>query len=95
MDVFNIRFLLKSKKIPIVFTLHNYRMILHKIGLFNKYLKNMVILKIQVATYFISRYLNKNTLIKTDTFITHTDFTKNIYQIWNRSKKNNSKTKFY
>ena len=72
----------KEQKIPIVFTLHNYRMILHKIGLFNKYSEKYGYFKnSKLLTYFISRYLNKKYfLIKNiDTFITHTDFTKKIF----------------
>ena len=57
-------------------------MILHKIGLFNKYSEKYGYFKnSKLLTYFISRYLNKKYfLIKNiDTFITHTDFTKKIF----------------
>ena len=69
----------KKKKIPIIMTLHNYRLIWEKLGLFNKdrekygYFKDS-----NIGSFIISKFINnqKNLLKNVSKFITHTEFTK-------------------
>jgi len=71
-----------KKNIPIVMTLHNYRLIWEKLGLFNKdrakygYFKDS-----NVSSYIISKSFNKRKdLLKTVyKFITLTEFTKKVF----------------
>jgi glycosyltransferase involved in cell wall biosynthesis len=70
---------LKNEKIPIIFTLHNYRLIWNKFGIFDRRLKNYGYFKnSKFKTFLISRILNKNAryLNLVDKFITFTEFTK-------------------
>lgn len=74
--------LLEKEDIPIVLTLHNYRMIFHKLNFFNldlikyNYFKNS-----RVISFIISKLFNRNfkLLSNVDMFITHTKFTKKIF----------------
>lgn len=69
----------KKKNIPIIMTLHNYRLIWEKLGLFNKdrekygYFKDS-----NIGSFIISKFINKqkNLLKNVSKFITHTEFTK-------------------
>ena len=69
----------KKRKIPIIMTLHNYRIIWETLGLFNKnrdkygYFKDSYI-----ASYILSKLINKrkDLLSSVSKFITHTEFTK-------------------
>jgi glycosyltransferase involved in cell wall biosynthesis len=71
-----------KKKIPIIMTLHNYRLIWEKLSLFDKdrdkygYFKDS-----NIKSFIISKLINKRKdLLKTITkFITHTDFTKQVF----------------
>ncbi len=73
---------LSKKKIPVVMTLHNYRLVWDKLSLFDKKIflygayKNSMI-----KTFFISRIFNKNRklLRYIDKFIALTEFTKQEY----------------
>jgi|TARA_B110000977_G_scaffold80707_1_gene108019 glycosyltransferase involved in cell wall biosynthesis len=68
-----------KKKIPIIMTLHNYRLIWEKLSLFNKdrerygYFKDSYI-----GSFVISKFINKrkDLLKNVSKFITHTEFTK-------------------
>jgi len=74
--------LLEKEDIPIVLTLHNYRIIFHKLNFFNldlikyNYFKNS-----RVISFIISKLFNRNfkLLSNVDMFITHTKFTKKIF----------------
>lgn len=69
----------KKKNVPIIMTLHNYRLIWEKLGLFNKdrekygYFKDS-----NIASFVISKFINKrkDLLKNVSKFITHTEFTK-------------------
>ena len=69
----------KKKNVPIIMTLHNYRLIWEKLGLFNKdrekygYFKDS-----NIGSFIISKFINKqkNLLKNVSKFITHTEFTK-------------------
>jgi glycosyltransferase involved in cell wall biosynthesis len=69
----------KKKNVPIVMTLHNYRLIWEKLGLFNKdrekygYFKDS-----NIGSFIISKLINKkkDLLKNVSKFITHTEFTK-------------------
>ena len=73
---------LSKKNIPVVMTLHNYRLVWDKLALFDKKIflygayKNSM-----VKTFFISRIFNKNRklLRYIDKFIALTEFTKKEY----------------
>ena len=72
----------KKKNIPIIMTLHNYRIIREKLGLFNKnrdkygYFKNS-----NIGSFIISKLINKrkDLLATVSKFITHTEFTKHEF----------------
>lgn len=73
---------LKEQNIPAVYTLHNYRIILDKINLFNKEFKNYGYFKNSSwITHLIFRHMNKKKFLlnNIDAFITHTKFTRNIF----------------
>ena len=69
----------QKKKIPIIVTLHNYRLIWEKLGLFHKsrsmygYFRDS-----NIKSFIISKLINKrrDLLTKVTKFITHTEFTK-------------------
>ncbi len=70
----------KKNKIPIVMTLHNYRIIWNKFSIFDKKLINYGYFKnSKLKTIIVSRLLSKkkDLLNYVDKFITFTDFTKN------------------
>ena len=68
-----------NQNVPIILTLHNYRLIWEKLGLFNKdrakygYFKDS-----NIASFVISKFINKrkDLLKNVSKFITHTEFTK-------------------
>ena len=68
-----------KKNVPIIMTLHNYRLIWEKLGLFNKdrekygYFKDS-----NIGSFIISKFINKrkDLLKNVSKFITHTEFTK-------------------
>jgi glycosyltransferase involved in cell wall biosynthesis len=68
-----------KKNVPIIMTLHNYRLIWENLGLFNKdrekygYFKDS-----NIGSYIISKFINKrkDLLKNVSKFITHTEFTK-------------------
>jgi len=69
----------KKKNIPIIMTLHNYRLIWEKLGLLNKNRKNYGFFKdSNIISYFISKLTNKrkDLLSFVTKFITHTEFTR-------------------
>lgn len=69
----------KKKKIPIIMTLHNYRLIWEKIGLFHKNRKKYGYFKeSNIGSFIISKLINrrKDLLTNVSKFITHTEFTK-------------------
>lgn len=69
----------KKKKIPIVMTLHNYRLIWEKLGLFHKNRKKYGYFKeSNISSFVISKLINrrKDLLKNVSKFITHTEFTK-------------------
>ena len=71
--------LLNKKNIPVIMTLHNYRLIWDTLGVWdNNYLNYGCYKNSKIKTLFISRLLNrkKNLLNKIDKFITLTEFTK-------------------
>jgi len=71
--------LLNKKNIPVVMTLHNYRLIWDNFGLFdNDIIKYGCFKNSKIKTFFISRMMNKrkNLLKNIDMFVTLTDFTK-------------------
>ena len=71
--------LLNEKNIPVIMTLHNYRLIWDTLGVWdNNYLNYGCYKNSKIKTLFISRLLNrkKNLLNKIDKFITLTEFTK-------------------
>lgn len=73
---------LYKKNIPIVMTLHNFRIIWSSFGIFDKEaLKYGCYKNSTIKSYFISKILNQNKKIlnKVDKFITHTTFTKNTF----------------
>ncbi len=73
---------LYKKNIPIVMTLHNFRIIWSSFGIFDKEaLKYGCYKNSTIKSYFISKILNqkKKILNKVDKFITHTTFTKNTF----------------
>lgn len=69
----------KKRNVPIIMTLHNYRLIWENLGLFNKdrekygYFKDS-----NIGSYIISKFINKrkDLLKNISKFITHTEFTK-------------------
>ena len=69
----------KKKNVSIIITLHNYRLIWEKLGLFNKdrekygYFKDS-----NIGSFIISKFINKqkDLLKNVSKFITHTEFTK-------------------
>jgi len=69
----------KKKNVPIIMTLHNYRLIWEKLGLFNTdrekygYFKDS-----NIGSFIISKFINrrKDLLKNVSKFITHTEFTK-------------------
>jgi len=69
----------KKKNVPIIMTLHNYRLIWENLGLFNKdrekygYFKDS-----NIGSFIISKFINKrkDLLKNVSKFITHTEFTK-------------------
>ena len=69
----------KKRNVPIIMTLHNYRLIWENLGLFNKdrekygYFKNS-----NIISFIISKFINKkkDLLKNVSKFITHTEFTK-------------------
>ena len=69
----------KKRNVPIIMTLHNYRLIWEKLGLFNKdrekygYFKDS-----NIGSFIISKFINKkeDLLKNVSKFITHTEFTK-------------------
>ena len=73
---------LSKKNIPIVMTLHNFRIIWSSFGIFEKEaLKYGCYKNSTLKSYFISNIFNqkKKILNKVDKFITHTSFTRNIF----------------
>ena len=71
--------LLNKKNIPVIMTLHNYRLIWDTLGVWdNNYLNYGCYKNSKIKTLFISRLLKrkKNLLNKIDKFITLTEFTK-------------------
>lgn len=69
----------KKQKIPIVMTLHNYRLIWEKLGLFHKNRKKYGYFKdSNIGSFVISKLINrrKDLLKNVSKFITHTEFTK-------------------
>lgn len=73
---------LHSKKIPVIFTLHNYRIIFNKLNFFGTEAKKFGLFKnSKILTFFISKILNrnKNSLLNVDKFITHSKFTYDIF----------------
>ena len=74
---------LKEKKIPVIMTLHNYRLIWSKIGLFDNEAKNFGYFKdSRLKTFLISRWLDKNKrlLDNVNKFIVLTDFIKEKFE---------------
>ena len=74
---------LKEKKIPVIMTLHNYRLIWSKIGLFDNDAKNFGYFKdSRLKTFLISRWLDKNKrlLDNVNKFIVLTDFIKEKFE---------------
>jgi glycosyltransferase involved in cell wall biosynthesis len=71
-----------KKKIPIIMTLHNYRLIWEKLSLFDKDRDKYGHFKdSNIKSFMISKLINKRKdLLKNITkFITHTDFTKQVF----------------
>lgn len=69
----------KKKNVPIIMTLHNYRLIWEKLGLFNKDRKKYGYFKdSNIGSFIISKIINKkeDLLKNVSKFITHTEFTK-------------------
>jgi len=69
----------KKKNVPIIMTLHNYRLIWEKLGLFNKDRKKYGYFKdSHIGSFIISKFINKrkDLLKNVSKFITHTEFTK-------------------
>jgi glycosyltransferase involved in cell wall biosynthesis len=69
----------KKKNVPIIMTLHNYRLIWEKLGLFNKDRKKYGYFKdSNIGSFIISKFINKkeDLLKNVSKFITHTEFTK-------------------
>ena len=69
----------KKRKIPIIMTLHNYRLIWEKLGLFHKNRKKYGYFKdSNIGSFIISKLINrrKDLLKNVSKFITHTEFTK-------------------
>jgi len=70
---------LNTINVPVVFTLHNFRIILDRISLFDKEIyKYSLIKNSKLLNFFISKLINKNKYLLNyvDKFITHTEFTK-------------------
>lgn len=68
-----------KKNIPIILTLHNYRLIWEKLGLFNKDRENYGYFKdSNIGSFIISKFINKrkDLLQHVSKFITFTEFTK-------------------
>ena len=79
-----------QKKIPIVLTVHNYRLILGKLDFFDKnFYKYGLFKNSKILTYIISRLFNKNKkfLKFISSFIFCTDFHKNIHKKHGFEKK--------
>lgn len=71
-----------KKNIPVVMTLHNYRLIWDKISFFDKdFLKFGLFKNSKILTYVVSRIFNKNKKLTNhiDKFITFTNFTKDKF----------------
>ena len=69
----------KKKNVPIIMTLHNYRLIWEKLGLFNKDRKKYGYFKdSNIGSFIISKFINKKEVLlkNVSKFITHTEFTK-------------------
>jgi glycosyltransferase involved in cell wall biosynthesis len=74
----------KKRKIPIIMTLHNYRLIWEKLGLFHKNRKNYGYFKeSNIGSFIISKLINrrKDLLRNVSKFITHTEFTKQEFAL--------------
>lgn len=81
---------LYSKRIPVIFTLHNYRTIFYRLNFFGTEAKKFGLFKnSKILTYLISKLLhrNKNSLLKVDKFITHSQFTYDIFSKHGIKKK--------
>ena len=79
-----------EKKIPIVLTVHNYRLILDKINFFdNCFYKYGFFKNSKILTYIISRLFNKNKRLLNfiSSFIFYTDFHKNVHKKYGFDKK--------
>lgn len=75
--------ILKEKKIPIVMTIHNYRLLWSRISLFDKEFKYYGYFKgSKFKTFLLSRWLDKNKhlLNNISKFILLTDFTKDKFE---------------
>ena len=74
---------LKEKNIPVVMTLHNYRLLWNNLGLFDKEAKKYGYFKnSRIKTFFISRWFSKyrRLLNRVDKFIVLTDFMKETFE---------------
>ena len=74
----------KKRNVPIIMTLHNYRLIWEKLGLFNKDRKKYGYFKdSNIGSFIISKFINKRKdLLKyVSKFITHTEFTKQEFSV--------------
>ena len=72
----------KDEKIPMVLTLHNYRIIWEKLSIFDKDFRKFGTYKNSIIqSYLISKIFNlrKDLLKNVDFFVTHTNFTKEIF----------------
>lgn len=81
---------LYSKRIPVIFTLHNYRIIFYRLNFFGTEAKKFGLFKnSKILTFLISKILNrnKNSLLKVDKFITHSQFTYDIFSKHGIKKK--------
>ena len=74
----------KKRNVPIIMTLHNYRLIWEKLGLFNKDRKKYGYFKdSNIGSFIISKFINKrkDLLKNVSKFITHTEFTKQEFSV--------------
>lgn len=81
----------KKKNIPMVMTLHNYRLIWDKISFFDKDFSKFGFFKnSKILTYIVSRIFNKKKKLinSVDKFITFTNFTRNKFIKSGLSKSN-------
>ena len=72
----------KNENIPMVLTLHNYRIIWEKLSIFDKDFRKFGTYKNSIIqSYLISKIFNlrKDLLKNVDFFVTHTNFTKEIF----------------